>query len=494
LFVSGKYWTILNQEVKVMISEAVRTVKRVSQSPLQNGNKKYIDSIFEKGDYTHNYPEENIVGEYYDVSQRRSTCKESLHAVVARNFVQMCTIGASAHTDHARNMAFTLLAAARGEIRDFIIRDKEKLLQTADLLGIYSIGSKEDIAEKVALKLLEQFGQQEGKVAYCSRAPQKRQNIWKELDIYPQGIDHEIVKTLHLTSMGNNENPQNLLAAAAKVAITDGWGASMIATDISDIFCRISQPLLGKDDLHLFEEDRADFFDYGYEPEDTEKKCSEEFFSFYKSFIHNSTFKHVIDALRKGQIRGIVGLASCHDTGVTQNTIHNFLAKELIRENILVIQTECSPAASAQSKIMAAETNSFAGSDLSAICKTLNIPPVLPFGHCNDNSRILTIASQICQEMEKSDIGGLPFVSIIPESMCVKAFASGMYFVASGIPVIFSGEVSPVSVSSVVQDIMENTFWDMLNAGFYFESHPQNILDMTIGLINNLRKSSGMNK
>ena len=90
-------------------------------------------------------------------------------------------------------------------------------------------------------------------------------------------------------------------------------------------------------------------------------------------------------------------------------------------------------------------------------------------GFCVDNSRILTIASKIANEGGLGDdIGGLPAVGIAPEWMSEKAIAIGLYFAASGVPIIF-GASSPVNASKVMKDMMENKWWEMLNAGFYFE-------------------------
>ena len=50
-------------------------------------------------------------------------CGASLATVVARNFVRMIAAGTATHSDHARDMAMTLLAAAEGTAKDFKITD-----------------------------------------------------------------------------------------------------------------------------------------------------------------------------------------------------------------------------------------------------------------------------------------------------------------------------------------------------------------------------------
>src|SRR5919108_720650 len=50
-------------------------------------------------------------------------CGATLSVVAARNFARMVAAGTAAHSDHARDLANTLLAVARGEAKDFQIKD-----------------------------------------------------------------------------------------------------------------------------------------------------------------------------------------------------------------------------------------------------------------------------------------------------------------------------------------------------------------------------------
>ena len=51
-----------------------------------------------------------------------------------RNFLRMIAAGTACHSDHARGMAFTLLAVANGEAKDFKIKDVRKLYRVAGYL------------------------------------------------------------------------------------------------------------------------------------------------------------------------------------------------------------------------------------------------------------------------------------------------------------------------------------------------------------------------
>jgi carbon-monoxide dehydrogenase catalytic subunit len=135
-----------------------------------------------------------------------------------------------------------------------------------------------------------------------------------------------------------------------------------------------------------------------------------------------------------------------------------------------------------------------AGKGLREVCEAIGIPPVLHMGSCVDNSRILTVATAIAEEGGLGDdIGGLPAVGIAPEWMSEKAIAIGTYLVASGVPIIF-GAGSPVSASKSLKDLMENKWWDMVNAGFYFEEDPGKILELTLKLIDTAREKLKIRK
>ncbi len=80
-----------------------------------------------------------------------------------------------------------------------------------------------------------QFGQQEGELVFTKRAPLKRQELWRKHNLMPRGIDREVVELMHRTHMGVDQDYKNLTAQAARAALADGWGGSMISTELQDI-------------------------------------------------------------------------------------------------------------------------------------------------------------------------------------------------------------------------------------------------------------------
>ncbi len=568
--------------------------------------------------------------------EAQGVCGATLPVVTARNWARMVAGGTAAHSDHARDLANTLLAVARGEAKDFQIKDVRKLNRVAGYLGINIEGkSVNEIAEKAALKFLDQFGQQRGELAYLTRAPKKRQEIWKKLGIAPRAIDRECVEMLHRTTMGVDQEMNNIMLGAMRASLADGWGGSMMGTDISDILFGTPKPVRTNASLDVFKQDHVNVVVHGHEPSfaemlvvasedpeliayakskgangiklvgmcctanevlvrhgiptaggflqqelglitgmvetmvvdvqcimpaiaqlakqyhtkivttspkgkmtdavhieydehhglDVAKKVvrlaidnfpnrkkekvapanvkpadliagfSHEYIEYMQGGLYRASFRPLNDAIIAGRIRGVVGLAGCNNPRVTQDSLHNFLSRELIKHDVLVVQTGCSAMASAKAGYMTPENAmENAGPGLREVCEAIGIPPVLHMGSCVDNSRILTVAAAIAEEGGLGDdIGGLPAVGIAPEWMSEKAIAIGTYFVASGVPIIF-GAGSPVSASKAITDLMENKWWNMVGAGFYFEDDANKILELTLKLIDSAREKLKIRK
>jgi carbon-monoxide dehydrogenase catalytic subunit len=194
-------------------------------------------------------------------------CGATVETIVARNFARAVAAGAAAHSDHGRDMAFTLKAAASEEGSDYKVRDPYKLFSMAKTLGVpVEERSVTEIASDVADIAIAQFGQQSGEVAYIKRAPDKRQKLWRELGYVPRGIDREVVDVLHRTHMGDDQDPDHILDAAIRCALSDGWAGSMLATDISDVLFGTPSPLVGQANLGVLSKDEVNIVVHGHEP------------------------------------------------------------------------------------------------------------------------------------------------------------------------------------------------------------------------------------
>jgi len=200
-------------------------------------------------------------------SPQKGVCGASAEVIVARNFARMIAGGAAAHSDHGREVAKTLLLAAKSPDSGYTIKDVNKLQKVATVLGIETKDrKKEDIAAEVAMRALASFGQQDGEVPFIQLAPRTRQALWRELNIIPRGVDREIVEMMHRTTMGVDQEHRNIMLHGARTALADGWGGSMIATELQDILFGTPSPLRGQVNLGVLSEDKVNIVVHGHEP------------------------------------------------------------------------------------------------------------------------------------------------------------------------------------------------------------------------------------
>ncbi|MCX5806486.1 MAG: anaerobic carbon-monoxide dehydrogenase catalytic subunit [Proteobacteria bacterium] len=199
--------------------------------------------------------------------ERRGVCGATIDTVVARNFARKIAAGSASHSDHAREVAETFIKTARGEAQGFAIKDEVKLLEVALDFGI-EIENRElkDIAVELGNKALEEFGKQHGELVYTKKAPLRRQEIWRKYGIMPRGIDREVVEVMHRTHMGVDQDYRHILLQATRCALADGWGGSMISTDLQDIMFGTPVPVLGSINLGVLKEDQVNVIVHGHEP------------------------------------------------------------------------------------------------------------------------------------------------------------------------------------------------------------------------------------
>jgi len=217
-------------------------------------------------------PKSGIEGE----DTRKGLCGATPSTIAARNFSRMVAAGAAAHSDHGRGVAETFLAAARKEVEDYKIKDPKKLLEIAPDFDVeITVEGKDgevldrdidEIALEVAEKALAQWGQQEGEICTVKRAPKPRYELWKKLGVVPRGVDREIVEIMHRTHMGVDQDYENLEHQFTRAAIGDGWGGSMMATDLQDVLFGCPYPVRSSANLGVLKEDHVNLVIHGHEP------------------------------------------------------------------------------------------------------------------------------------------------------------------------------------------------------------------------------------
>ncbi len=560
-------------------------------------------------------------------------CGATIDTVAARNLARQIAAGAAAHSDHGRDMTLALLAVAEGHAPDYRVRDVAKLVEVATFMGIPVQGREtNDIAKDVAERALADFGNQRGELVYVKRAPKKRQEIWRELGIVPRGIDREVVETLHRTHIGNDQDAEHILDHGLRTALADGWGGSMLSTDITDILFGTPVPLTSEVNLGSLEEDQVNIIIHGHEPllselilmacQDpelieyaktkgatginltgicctanetlmrqgvrsagnflsqelaiatgaveamvvdiqcimqalgpvaenyhtklitTSRKAkikgathmefdehraleiakeivkvgidnfpnrgknekiyipnisaplvagfSHEYLRYMQGGYYRGSFRPLNDAIMTGRIRGVAGVVGCNNPRTPHDYTHNYVVQELIKNDVLVVQTGCSAISVAKLGLLGPEALEKAGPGLREVCEAIGIPPVLHLGSCVDNTRILTVATQMANEGGLgSDISDLPAVGLAPEWMSEKALSIGTYFVASGVYVIF-GTKNPVAGSEEVIKLISEGWEAKVGGKLEFILDPVEMVRKTLEHIDKKRAALGL--
>ena len=569
-----------------------------------------------------------------DKKKRTGACGATAETIAARNFVRKIAAGTAAHGDHGRRVVEAFIMAAKGETPGFEIKDEQKLLQLALDLGV-EIGERtnNEIAIDVGETLSKEFGRQDGELLFIKRAPLKRQEIWRQLGVAPRGIDREVTELMHRTHMGVDQDYKNLLLQGARTALADGWGGSMISTELQDVLFGTPAPVFSEINLGVLREDEVNIIIHGHEPylaemiavvaqdpevikyaqskgakginlagmcctaneilmrhgvpiagnflqqelaivtgaldamvvdiqcimqglvdvakcyhtkvitTDTKAKIegathmefeernaaesakaiiraaidnypnrgqnvripdhrteliagfSHETINYLLGGVFRASYRPLNENIINGRIRGVAGVVGCNNVRTTHDDVHVKMVKELIKNDVLVLQTGCAAMACAKAGLMTLEAAAeFAGEGLASVCEAVGIPPVLHLGACIDNSRILMAATAMVKDGGLGDdICDLPAVGAAPEWMSEKAIAIGQYFVSSGVYTVF-GATWPTLGSKEVTDFLFKGMEELYGGKWDFEPDPIKAAHLMIEQIDIKRKALGIDK
>ncbi|MEW6660634.1 MAG: anaerobic carbon-monoxide dehydrogenase catalytic subunit [Thermodesulfobacteriota bacterium] len=197
---------------------------------------------------------------------QRGVCGADADIMVARNLARMVAAGAASHSDHGRDLVETLLAVAEGKAPGYKLTDLEKLSRIAGEFGVAPDLPPLVQAKELALALMEEYGIKKGFLQFTKRLPTARLDKWAKLGLAPRGIDWEISEMLHRTHMGVDNDAVNILLQALRASLADGWGGSMIATEVSDILFGTPKPAASQVNIGVLKKDQVNIILHGHSP------------------------------------------------------------------------------------------------------------------------------------------------------------------------------------------------------------------------------------
>jgi carbon-monoxide dehydrogenase catalytic subunit len=194
-------------------------------------------------------------------------CGADADTIAARNIARMVAGGAAAHSDHGRDIAHTLLLISKDPNADYKVKDQRKLKAIAEIYGIETKDKElQEITKEVAEAALNEFGQMEGTLRMATTAPPARVKLWKERGIMPRAIDREIVEIMHRTHIGVDADYKNLMKQSMRASLGDGWGGSMIGTELSDVIFDSPKIQKSSANLGVLKKDAVNLVVHGHEP------------------------------------------------------------------------------------------------------------------------------------------------------------------------------------------------------------------------------------
>jgi len=560
-------------------------------------------------------------------------CGADIDTIQARNFGRMVATGTACHNDHGMAMLDIFRDVVQGKIKDYRIKDVNKLESIAQEIGIETEGrSVQDIAMDLYHELEKTYTQVNGEIPFAKRVPPKTLEMWRKHGIVPRGAMREIMEMMSRTHIGMDQDYTNIIKQISRTALADGWGGSMVATEISDILFGTPSPVSVEVNMGVLKEDQVNVIVHGHEPnlfesmlasvntpslvesakeagakginlvgmccsgaevmsrhgiphagnfsstepvivtgavdamavdvqciqqglvkvaecydtalfttnprchldgaahieldEHDPQACTDEivikaigrfknrkfpveipkkvgtgvhgFSHEYINYMLGGSFRASYTPLNEniinGRIRGVAGVVGCTNPRVKQDYVHVELVKELIKNDVLVVQTGCSQIALAKAGLTSPEAAALAGPGLSEVCETVGMPPVLGLGSCVDNTRILIA----CAEMVKTgglgdSIADLPVAGAAPEYMSEKAIAIGQYFVASGVFTVF-GVTFPTTKGTKFEKLLFEGLEEMGMGKWGFAPDPHDMARMIIAHIDKKRQQLGIDK
>jgi carbon-monoxide dehydrogenase catalytic subunit len=155
----------------------------------------------------------------------------------------------------------------------------------------------------------------------------------------------------------------------------------------------------------------------------------------------------LLEAIKGGTIRGVIGLVSCTALRDTGQDVHSVrMVRELIKRDLLVLSMGCGNGAMQVAGLCRPEASELAGAGLKGLCQTLGIPPVLSYGTCTDTGRVADLLASISGALGNVPIPDLPVAAVAPEYMeqkatidAVFALAFGLYTYVNPVPTVAGG-------------------------------------------------------
>lgn len=194
-------------------------------------------------------------------------CGIDRDAMAMRAFLLLNVMGSATYTHHAYQAFRTLKSTAEGKT-PFHIQDEAKLGWMCQKLGIETTGSTKEMALKLAETLTEELHHDYDRPSrmITAFAPKRRQEIWRNLALFPAGILYEIQDATASCLTNVDGDYVSLAKKAMRLGIATIYTSQIGLEMVQDILYGTPQPHEVEVDLGIMDPDYINIVFNGHQP------------------------------------------------------------------------------------------------------------------------------------------------------------------------------------------------------------------------------------
>ncbi|MCR4568303.1 MAG: anaerobic carbon-monoxide dehydrogenase catalytic subunit, partial [Pseudobutyrivibrio sp.] len=211
---------------------------------------------------------------------------------------------------------------------------------------------------------------------------------------------------------------------------------------------------------------------------------------FSVEYIHRrfGSMKPIAEAIKSGQILGVVNMVGCNNPKVLYEKCIVDVADELLKNNVLIISNGCASFPLMKLGYCAVSGKEKAGASLREFLEP-DLPPVWHVGECIDNTRSTGIFAGIAGELGK-DIPELPYAFASPEWGNEKGIDAALGFRLNGISSYHCVEAQIHGSKNVIEFLKHGTK-ELLGSTMNVNTDPVELAKLIVDDMKAKRKALG---
>ncbi len=198
---------------------------------------------------------------------KRGVCGITGDGMAMRMMLLRNVLGASTYQYHADQTIKTLMATANGQT-PFEIAEPKKLKAFAERFSIDTSGSEKQVASRLCDFVETDFNRKyyEPSQIVEALAPKERKELWKKLDIFPGGINGEIMFATSSCLTNVDGYYVSLALKAMRLSLAMAYQSQIVNEYCQDILFGLPRPHKMRVDLGVLDPDYVNVLPNGHEP------------------------------------------------------------------------------------------------------------------------------------------------------------------------------------------------------------------------------------